>query len=193
MKKKQLQIISTWKRLFWSCSVLLICACGQVKSDSPADSTTDASQGKVTEVASEDKSSQEKEGQSDGRASDNTSQTPAEPEEICELPEVMPSFPGGNAAMLDYIGKQTNDPDYRTKVNKMGSIRSDADVKMVMVKFVIDTHGKIRNAQVKRAVDSTYAQKALDIITGMPAWIPAQNKGEKVASAYVLPILFDLE
>ena len=64
---------------------------------------------------------------------------------------------------------------------------------MAVVKFVIDTHGKIRNAQVKRAVDSTYAQKALDIITGMPAWIPAQNKGKKVASAYVLPILFDLE
>ena len=48
-----------------------------------------------------------------------------------DLPDMLPSYPGGNAAMLTYIGEQLNEPEYRKKVMKLGRVRSDSDLKWI--------------------------------------------------------------
>ena len=112
---------------------------------------------------------------------------------IYDLPDMLPSYPGGNAAMLTYIGEQLNEPEYRKKVMKLGRVRSDSDLKIVVVKFVVNMQGKIGEAKIVRSIDSEYDKKALDIIKRMPDWVPAQSGGKKVASYFTLPICFELE
>ena len=95
--------------------------------------------------------------------------------------------------MLTYIGKQLNEPEYRKKVMRLGRVKSDADVKKVVVRYVVDVNGKIRDTKIVRSEGSEYDKKALDIILGMPDWIPAQHEGKTVASYFTLMICFDLD
>ena len=92
-----------------------------------------------------------------------------------------------------YRGKQLNEPEYRKKVMRLGRVKSDADVKKVVVRYVVDVNGKIRDTKIVRSEGSEYDKKALDIILGMPDWIPAQHEGKTVASYFTLMICFDLD
>jgi len=98
--------------------------------------------------------------------------------------EVMPTYPGGQAALDQFINDNVTYPDKAIDNNKEGT---------VIVGFGIDENGKVTNAKVTSpVVGDGLEEEALKVVNKMPAWTPGMVKGKKVKSHYALPIRFQL-
>ena len=62
----------------------------------------------------------------------------------------------------------------------------------VLVQFVVDKTGKVRDAKLVRNVDELLDAEALRVIQAMPQWIPGKQKGQAVNVKYTIPISFRL-
>lgn len=111
---------------------------------------------------------------------ENTLGTPSDALISADLP---PSFPGGPAAMMSWIGKNMKYPDNAQMRNVQGR---------VIVKFIVTADGGIANAQIVNGVDKDLDNEALRIIRSMPKWIPGESNGRKVNVWVTLPVTFKL-
>ena len=109
-----------------------------------------------------------------------------EPEEqtIFEVVENMPDFPGGQAALMQYLAKNIKYPTIAQENGTQGR---------VIVQFVVNKDGSIVDAKVVRSVDPYLDKEALRVINTMPKWKPGMQKGQAVAVKYTLPVMFRLE
>jgi TonB family protein len=96
-------------------------------------------------------------------------------------PDVGPSFPGGSGAMDAYIAKKKVYPLIAFQNEIKGT---------VMVKFVVERDGKIGGIRVVRGLGYGCDEAAIDLIRGMPKWIPGQKGGAGVRCSVTLPISF---
>ncbi len=62
----------------------------------------------------------------------------------------------------------------------------------VMVSFVIDKSGEVRDVKVTRSVDPLLDDEAVRIVTASPKWRPGRVKGQKVNVELTIPIEFKL-
>jgi len=85
--------------------------------------------------------------------------------------ESMPEFRGGMQAFSNYIAAQINYPSKAKKNNVSGR---------VWVNFTIDKVGNVRNVYLDRGIDPDLDNEAIRIISGMPKWKPARQRGEAV-------------
>ena len=98
--------------------------------------------------------------------------------------EVLPTYPGGQAALDKFINDNVAYPGKAIDNNKEGT---------VIVGFGIDENGKVTNAKVTSpVVGDGLEEEALKVINKMPTWTPGMVKGKKVKSHYALPIRFQL-
>ncbi|WP_048825876.1 energy transducer TonB [Hymenobacter sp. DG25B] len=95
--------------------------------------------------------------------------------------ERMPEFPGGQRALLNFIGSTIRYPKAALKRHQEGK---------VYITFVIDETGKVRNAQVKQGISPELDAEALRIIKAIPAFKPGQQDGENVPVYMTVPITF---
>lgn len=98
--------------------------------------------------------------------------------------EKMPQFPGGNAARVEFIKQHFQYPDEAQKNHEEGR---------VIVQFVVNSSGEIKNAKVVKSVSPSLNAEALRLINSFPAWIPGEMNGKKVSVYQVLPVSFKLE
>lgn len=99
--------------------------------------------------------------------------------------EVLPTYPGGQSALDQFVNDNVTYPDQAIDANKEGT---------VVVHFGIDENGKVTNAKVTSApIGMGLEEEALKVINKMPSWTPGTVKGKKVKSYYSLPIRFTLE
>ena len=63
----------------------------------------------------------------------------------------------------------------------------------VLVDFIIDEDGKLRDVKVLKGVDPLLDEEAVRIVSGSPKWKPGRLRGEKVKSEMSLYIEFRLE
>lgn len=98
-------------------------------------------------------------------------------------PEVMPVYPGGMQAMMEYINQKLIYPKEAQEKGLKG---------LVLVQFVVDTEGNVTAAKVLRGVDPLLDAEALKVITTMPRWTPGKDKGVAVPVLYTIPIHFKL-
>jgi TonB family protein len=63
----------------------------------------------------------------------------------------------------------------------------------VMVDFIIDAEGNIKNVHVSRSVDPLLDDEAVRVISASPRWKPGRYLGKKVPVALALPVEFRLE
>jgi protein TonB len=96
-------------------------------------------------------------------------------------PDMAPSFPGGSDAMDVYITKKKIYPLVAFQNEIKGT---------VMVKFVVERDGKIGGIKVVRGLGYGCDESAIDLIRGMPKWIPGKKGGAGVRCAVTLPISF---
>ena len=61
----------------------------------------------------------------------------------------------------------------------------------VLVEFVIDKSGQIRDAKLKREEKEYFKEAALKVITEMPKWKTGLKNGKYVNTRVVLPIIFE--
>ena len=115
----------------------------------------------------------------------NNKNTPAKnTENVYEVIEQMPQFPGGEQALLKYLSTNIRYPIIAQENGVQGK---------VIVRFVVNKSGEVENAVVFKAVDESLDAEALRVIKKLPDWIPAEQNGEKVSVYYTLPITFKLQ
>ena len=95
--------------------------------------------------------------------------------------EQMPSFPGGQKALLEYLAANVRYPDDCGEICFQGR---------VVVSFVVERDGSITEAKVVKSVYPSLDEEALRVVNGMPKWSPGKLNGETVRIKYVIPITF---
>ena len=102
---------------------------------------------------------------------------------IYEAVENPPTFPGGLAAMREYISKELHYPPQAARLGVQGK---------VFVQFVVDENGKVSDAAVIRGIGAGCDAEALRVIANSPNWSPGKQDGMPVKVRYVIPIVFKL-
>ena len=105
-------------------------------------------------------------------------------DEVFITVEQMPAFPGGERAMMRFLADNLKYPVIAQENGIQGRVISE---------FIVKKDGAIEDIGVIRGVDPSLDAEAVRIIGLMPKWVPAVNKGEKVAVRFTLPIVFRLQ
>ena len=108
----------------------------------------------------------------------------ASEDEVFQVVEQAPEYPGGMAALMKWIGKEIKYPSIAQEMNIEGR---------VIVQFVIGRDGSVRDVQVLRTVDPTLDKEAVRVVKAMRKWIPGRQRGEPVSVRFTLPITFKLQ
>lgn len=113
---------------------------------------------------------------------------PVKPKEeetkIFTVVEQMPSFPGGEAALMQYLSKNIKYPPFAEENNIQGR---------VICTFVVERDGSVSDIRIARSVDSSLDKEAIRVVSGMPRWIPGRQNGQMVRVKYTLPVTFRLQ
>ena len=104
-------------------------------------------------------------------------------EAVLSFVEVMPSFKGGDAELMKYLGENLSYPSMGKDLNIQG---------VVYVRFVVERDGTIGDVTVLRGVFGALDEEAVRVIKAMPPWVPGQQNGRKVRVYYTIPIRFEL-
>jgi TonB family protein len=62
----------------------------------------------------------------------------------------------------------------------------------VIVSFVVDKSGAVRDAAIVKSVAPELDEAALNVVMAMPRWIPGRKGGEAVNVKYTIPLNFKL-
>ena len=112
-----------------------------------------------------------------------------EEEEVIEEPEIftivedMPEFPGGEAKLYEYLGKNTKFPPMAKDAGIQG---------IVFVTFVVKEDGSISDVRVLRGIGGGCDEEAIRVIKNMPKWKPGKQRGKSVRVQFNMPIRFIL-
>jgi protein TonB len=98
--------------------------------------------------------------------------------------EIMPEFPGGYPALVEFLIKNVQYPKQALKDSITGK---------VFVQFIISETGKVTNPKVLKSVNPLLDAEAIRVVGTMPDWTPGKNKGKAVKVAFTLPIMFALK
>ena len=101
-----------------------------------------------------------------------------------DVVEEMPQFPGGAAALMQYLSKNIRYPEEAHKNNIQGR---------VIVNFIVETDGSITEAKVRRSIHPLLDAEALRVINAMPKWNPGMQGGKPVRVKYTVPVTFKLQ
>lgn len=104
-------------------------------------------------------------------------------DEVMEVVESTPQFPGGDVALKAFLLKNVKYPQEAQQKDITGE---------VMVSFRVNEQGKIVDPQVVTGVDPLLNKEALRVVKMMPAWIPAQQRGKAVPYDFMIPVNFSL-
>lgn len=106
-----------------------------------------------------------------------------EVEEIFVVVEDQPEFPGGTAALLDYLRKNIKYPAICRENNIQGR---------VLVTFIVNKDGTIVEPEVAKSVHPQLDREALRVISSMPNWKPGSQRGKPVRVKFTVPVNFRL-
>ena len=99
--------------------------------------------------------------------------------------EKMASFPGGFAALMQYLSTNMMYP----KIAEENGIQG-----RVITTFIVGIDGGISDINVTKPVDPSLDKEAIRLIKSMPKWIPGEDKdGNPVNVKYTLPLTFRLQ
>ncbi len=104
---------------------------------------------------------------------------------VFKVVETMPSFPGGDAALMKYISDNVRYP----AIAQENGIQGRA-----ICQFTVEKDGSISDIQIVRSAgDETLDKEAKRVIKSMPKWSPGKQRGKAVRVSYTIPINFRLQ
>ncbi len=106
------------------------------------------------------------------------------PAEVFIVVEEMPSYPGGDEALLKFINENIKYPEIALENNIQGK---------VIVRFCVTYKGSIDQVSVLRGVDPALDAEAMRVIKLLPEWKPGKQGGKPVNVWYIVPITFQLQ
>jgi protein TonB len=95
--------------------------------------------------------------------------------------DIMPAFPGGEAALYRFLSNQIRYPE--------NALRNKIEGK-VYIRFVVQADGSITDLDVLRGIGYDCDQEALRVVQMMPRWVPGELGGTKVPVYSSLAIEF---
>jgi periplasmic protein TonB len=96
-------------------------------------------------------------------------------------PDVMPEFPGGEAAMMKFLEENLHYTE-RARI-------SEIEGKVVM-NFIVNENGEITDCKIIRNLGYGLDEIATSVVKKMPRWKPGKQHGEPVSVYFTLPIDF---
>lgn len=105
-------------------------------------------------------------------------------EEIFVFVEKYPEYPGGEAALYEYLNKNIQYPEMA---------RDNGITGTVVIKFVVEKDGSITKASILREIGGGCGKEALRVVNAMPKWKPGQQSGKAVRTEFTLPVQFQLQ
>lgn len=91
-------------------------------------------------------------------------------------------FPGGDLEMFRFIKLNKNFPE---------PLKSEGVKGSVLVKFVVNTQGRIENIQLVEGFHPVLNQDALRVVRAMPRWTPAEHQGQKVPVSRTVAVQYE--
>ena len=103
---------------------------------------------------------------------------------VFDVVEEMPSFPGGQGALMQYLASNIKYPVVAQENVVQGR---------VIVSFVVERDGSISDVKVARSVDPSLDREAQRVVKSMPKWKPGKQNGSAVRVKYTVPVVFRLQ
>ncbi|MGH2644055.1 MAG: energy transducer TonB, partial [Chitinophagaceae bacterium] len=104
---------------------------------------------------------------------------------VFKFVEQMPSFPGGDGALMKYLTDHIHYPAMARENGIQGT---------VVVQFIVGPDGTIRDVTtVSKTLGGGLEQEAMRVVKEMPKWIPGKQNGRAVNVQYSLPVRFMLQ
>ena len=103
---------------------------------------------------------------------------------VFDVVEEMPSFPGGQGALMSYLASNIKYPVVAQENGVQGR---------VIVSFVVERDGSISDVKVARSVDPSLDREAQRVVKSMPRWSPGKQNGSTVRVKYTVPVVFRLQ
>ena len=113
------------------------------------------------------------------------SDVPAE-EEVADnaLVEVPASYPGGEAALLQFISKNLVYPQIAQEQELQGT---------VIVSFRVEKDGSIGKIVIKKGLSKECDEAAAEVVSKLKRFVPAKQQGHPVPVWFTLPIRFIIQ
>lgn len=104
--------------------------------------------------------------------------------DVFDVVEQMPSFPGGDVALMQFLSANVHYPEVAEKNEIQGR---------VIISFVVERNGTITDVEVVKSVDPLLDKEAIRVIRSMPQWKPGTLNGKPVRVKYTTPVTFRLQ
>ena len=95
----------------------------------------------------------------------------------------MPMFPGGDAALLKYLGENIKYPE-SAKVNGITG--------RVILRFCVTETGAVDRISILKGVDPAIDAEAFRVVSSLPSFQPGKQGGVAVPVWYMVPVTFAL-
>jgi len=102
----------------------------------------------------------------------------------CKEDAILPVYPGGDANLLKYIADSIQYPFVARQTKTQGK---------VLVRFMVDTSGKVSDATVVRSVDYFLNKEAVRVVNSLPVWTPGMQCNNKLNFYVTMPVNFRLD
>lgn len=115
---------------------------------------------------------------------DKSAPMDADTDQVFQVVEVDPEFPGGMEALIKYLSENIKYPEQAKKDKIQGK---------VYISFVVEKDGSVADAKVLRGIGGGCDEEALRVVNAMPKWEPGKLQGTPVRVQFNLPIVFKLQ
>lgn len=90
-------------------------------------------------------------------------------------------YPGGEEAMHAFIQKTKKFPQDAVNEGVEGR---------VMVQVTVQADGTLSDVTVRKGLHPSLDKEAVRVVSAMPKWVPAKDKGKAVAARIMIPVNF---
>ena len=125
-----------------------------------------------------------------GPANDSGNEFLPDEEDVFDVVQHMPEFPGGMPKLMEFIRQNIQYPETAKRSKLEGTI---------VMQVVIDKDGTVTQPRILRSVnpvlsaDAALCEEALRIVSIMPKWKPGNQHGVNLKVRYAFPIKFELK
>ena len=102
---------------------------------------------------------------------------------VYEVCEQMPSYVGGQPALMKYLIENVRYPKAAVEAKQQGR---------VVVQFVVEKDGAVSGVKLLKSVTPLLDAEAIRVVKAMPKWNPGKKDGKLVRVRYALPVSFRL-
>ena len=105
-------------------------------------------------------------------------------ESVENRPDVLPQYPSGMKGLALFLSHNLKYPEKAMAEKVEGT---------VALEFIVEKDGWISNIKVLRSVSEECDAEAVRVVSYMPKWKPATQRGKPVRVQYQIPLNFKLE